>query len=417
MPDSSDTHTITIKVAPSIADIPAPAWDACAGDDHPFVCHAFLDALERSGSVGRDAGWVPHHLVIEDDAGRLIGAAPAYLKGHSQGEYVFDHGWADAYERAGGCYYPKLQCAVPFSPVTGPRLLVHPDLPAPATADSPATTNPPATFNSIADALTRGLMQVTDQYGISSLHITFPTRAEWDRFGRHGMLQRIGRQYHWHNDGYSCFDDFLAALASRKRKAIRRERKTVADSDLTIRTLTGSDIQPRHWDAFYRFYIDTGSRKWGLPYLNKAFFHRIGETMPERIALVMVENSGRLIAGALNLIGSDCLYGRNWGCIEDHPFLHFEACYYRAIDFAIDRGLRRVEAGAQGEHKIQRGYVPTETYSAHHIPDRGFRKAVEDFLDRERRLVMHEIDGLSDHAPFRRGDDHPAAGNTDSSET
>lgn len=397
MPDSSEQQAVTVKVVQSIAEIPATEWDDCAGPDHPFVRHSFLEALEHSGSVGTEAGWVPHHLVVEDEAGRAIGAAPAYLKGHSYGEYVFDHGWADAYERAGGSYYPKLQCAVPFTPVTGPRLLVRPDPPAPFTVER------------IADALTQGLMQVTERYGISSLHVTFPTRPEWERFGGHGMLQRIGRQYHWQNEGYGSFDDFLAALASRKRKAIRKERRAVAESDLQIRTLSGAQIEPHHWDAFYAFYKDTGGRKWGVPYLTKGFFHRIGETMPERIALVMAERDGKPIAGALNLIGTDCLYGRNWGCIEDHPFLHFEACYYRAIDFAIERGLARVEAGAQGEHKIQRGYVPTETYSAHHIPDPHFRRAVEDFLTRERMMVAHEIAGLSEYAPFRHSDGEPVA--------
>jgi len=401
MPDSSEQQAVTVKVVQSIAEIPAAEWDACAGQDHPFVRHSFLEALEHSGSVGTEAGWVPHHLVVEDEAGRVIGAAPAYLKGHSYGEYVFDHGWADAYERAGGDYYPKLQCAIPFTPVTGPRLLVSPDPPAPFTPER------------IADALTQGLMQVTERYGISSLHVTFPTRPEWERFGEHGMLQRIGRQYHWQNEGYGSFDDFLAALASRKRKAIRKERRAVAESELTVRTLTGTEIEPHHWDAFYQFYMDTGGRKWGVPYLTKGFFHRIGETMPERIALVMAERDGKPIAGALNLIGADCLYGRNWGCIEDHPFLHFEACYYRAIDFAIERGLARVEAGAQGEHKIQRGYVPTETYSAHHIPDPHFRRAVEDFLSRERMMVAHEIAGLSEYAPFRRNDGDPSAGQRD----
>lgn len=384
MPDGGDS--IAVRVLRRIDEVPAAEWDACAGTACPFVRHAFLRALEDSESVGAEAGWQPQHLVVPDSDGTLLGAVPLYLKSHSYGEYVFDWGWAEAYERAGGRYYPKLQASVPFTPVTGPRLMVR------AGADEPA----------IRAALTAGLLELARRYGVSSLHVTFPTREEWDHLGAAGFLLRKGLQYHWENRGYRSFDDFLAALSSRKRKAIRKERRRVAESGLTLRTLTGGEIAPRHWDAFYRFYIATSDRKWGRPYLNRAFFRRLGETMSEAVVLVLAEDRGRPVAGALNLRGGDTLYGRNWGALGDFRFLHFEACYYRAIDFAIAEGLARVEAGAQGEHKIQRGYLPVETYSAHWIADPGFREAVEHFLRRERSQVDYEIDALGDYAPFRR---------------
>jgi len=385
MPDGGDS--IAVRVLRSIDEVSAADWDACAGPEVPFVRHAFLRALEDSGSVGAEAGWQPQHLVIPDSDGALLGAVPLYLKSHSYGEYVFDWGWAEAYERAGGRYYPKLQSSVPFTPVTGPRLMVRPG------ADGLA----------IRSALTAGLLELTRRFGVSSLHVTYSTRDEWQHLGAAGFLQRKGLQYHWENRGYGSFDDFLAALSSRKRKAIRKERRKVAESGLTLCTLTGSDISPRHWDAFYRFYIATSDRKWGHPYLNREFFRQLGETLAEQVVLVLAEDRGKPVAGALNLRGSDALYGRNWGALGDYRFLHFEACYYRAIDFAIAEGLARVEAGAQGEHKIQRGYLPVETYSAHWIADPGFREAVENFLQRERHQVEHEIDALTGYGPFRTG--------------
>jgi uncharacterized protein len=392
MPDGGGAFTI--RVIDRIAAIPAAAWDACAGPDNPFLSHAFLDALEESGSATAETGWLPQHLALEDEAGRLIAAAPLYLKGHSYGEYVFDHGWAAAYERAGGEYYPKLLSAVPFTPVTGPRLLLHPDFSPPdfsrAGAEAPA-----------ADALIAGMVELARRHKVSSLHVTFPTEGEWQRFAAAGFLQRTGRQFHWENQGYASFDGFLAALSSRKRKTIRKERAAAVAGGIAIHTLTGGDIETRHWDAFFRFYISTSDRKWGSPYLTREFFDLIGARMAEKIVLVMAEKNGRFVAGALNLLGGDTLYGRNWGCAGDFPFLHFEACYYRAIDFAIARGLRRVEAGAQGEHKIQRGYLPSPTYSAHWIRDPGFRRAVADFLARERRAVAHEMDELAELSPFR----------------
>jgi uncharacterized protein len=384
-----DGDAYTIRVIDRIAAIPASAWDACAGSDNPFLSYAFLDALEESGSATAETGWLPQHLALEDAGGQILGVAPLYLKGHSYGEYVFDHGWADAYERAGGRYYPKLQCAVPFTPVTGPRLLVHPALGKEG-------------GEAVADALISGMLELARRHKVSSLHVTFPTRGEWERFGEAGFLQRMGQQFHWENQGYSSFDDFLAALSSRKRKTIRKEREAALAGGIAIHTLTGAAIEKRHWDAFFRFYIATSDRKWGSPYLTREFFDLIGARMADRIVLMMAEKNGRPIAGALNLRGGDTLYGRNWGCAGDFPFLHFEACYYRAIDFAIAHGLRRVEAGAQGQHKIQRGYLPSPTYSAHWIRDPGFKRAVADFLARERRAVSHEMDELAELSPFRR---------------
>jgi uncharacterized protein len=378
---------LTLRVVDSLAEVEPTGWDACAGGN-PFVTHAFLQALEQSGSATAETGWLPQHLLLEDSDGQLIGATPLYVKSHSYGEYVFDHGWAAAYERAGGRYYPKLQVAVPFTPVPGPRLLLHPNAPPESRRQ-----------------LIGGLVAVAKRTGVSSLHVTFPTADDCDAFVAAGLLRRIGRQLHWENQGFSTFDDFLAVLNARKRKQIKRERRD-ANAAVTIELLSGDDLKSRHWDAFFRFYISTSDRKWGPPYLTRAFFDLLGERMANRVLLVMAKHDGRYVAGALNLIGSDTLYGRNWGCIGDFPFLHFEACYYRAIEFAIARGLKRVEAGAQGEHKIQRGYLPQPTYSAHWIRDAGFRQAVEDFLQRESLAVKSEMEELEEGlSPFRRDRD------------
>ncbi len=378
-----------LKLLGSIGEVEAAAWDACAGPDNPFLSHAFLAVLEESGSATTRTGWGPRHLVLEDEAGTVLGCVPLYLKNHSYGEYVFDHGWAQAYEAAGGQYYPKLQVAVPFTPVPGPRLLVRP--------------GPHA--ESAAAALTRGLAQVAEQLGVVTVHVTFPTGAEAERLAAAGWLHRIGCQYHWINEGYRSFDDFLAALSSRKRKTIRKERRQVADSGVTVEVLTGDAIRAEHWDAFFRCYRATGGRKWGHPYLTRDFFHRLGARLGDRVVLVMARIAGRYVAGALNLIGGDTLYGRNWGCEAEFRFLHFEACYYRALDFAIAHGLARVEAGAQGEHKLQRGYRPTRTHSVHLIRDPALHRAVEDFLRRETVAVEQDMIALADALPFRREGD------------
>jgi predicted N-acyltransferase len=373
-----------LRVLERVDAVPAAAWDHCAGADNPFLSHAFLGALEVSGSATARTGWLPQHLVAEDGEGRMLGAVPMYLKSHSYGEYVFDHGWADAYRRAGGQYYPKLQVAVPFTPVPGPRLLLAPE------ADA-----------AVADMLIAGLVEIADRRDVSSLHVTFALEGEWQRFGDAGFLQRKGLQFHWRNPGYASFEDFLAALSSRKRKAIRKERREAVAAGLTITRLTGPEIEEKHWDAFFRFYMSTSDRKWGQAYLNRAFFAEIGRTLADRVMLVMVEGGGKLVAGALNLIGSDALYGRNWGCLGHFPFLHFEVCYYQAIEFAIERRLARVEAGAQGEHKLQRGYMPTPTHSAHWIRDPALRRAIDDYLKRERVHIQAQIDGLAEEGPFR----------------
>ena len=392
MPDGSEP--VTIKVVQSIGEIAAAEWDACAGGDNPFVSHAFLSALEESGSACDATGWLPRHLSLEDKAGRLIGAVPMYLKSHSFGEYVFDWGWAEAFERAGGRYYPKLQAAVPFTPITGPRLLVR-------AQDAKGA---------VAKTLIAGMVELATRLRISSLHVTFPPRKEWELFGESGFLLREGQQFHWKNAGYASFEDFLAPLSARKRKTIRRERRQALANGIAIETLTGDDIKPHHWDAFYAFYIDTASRKWGHPYLTREFFARLGESLADQVVLVMATRDGTAIAGALNLMGRDALYGRNWGCVEDHRFLHFEACYYRAIDFAIQNGLARVEAGAGGRHKIQRGYLPVPTYSAHWIRDAGLRSAVARFLDEERREVDFERRALARRGPFRKEGGAPVSG-------
>jgi uncharacterized protein len=376
---------LTVRVVEDLAEVPVASWDACAGPDNPFVCHAFLQALEESGSATRETGWLPQHLLLEDDTGKLLGAVPMYLKSHSYGEYIFDHGWASGYERAGGRYYPKLLAAVPFTPATGPRLLLHPE------AESDAV-----------DYLVAAMLEVAQRRKVSSLHVNFPPQAQWEKLGEHGFLQRLGRQFHWENNGYKSFDDFLEALNSRKRKQIRRERRDALEGGLEIETLNGPDLKPEHWDAFFRFYMSTSDRKWGSAYLTREFFDLLHQRMADKVVLVMTKKAGRYVAGALNLVGSDTLFGRNWGCVGDFPFLHFEVCYYRAIDFAIARGLKRVEAGAQGQHKIQRGYLPSPTYSAHWIRDPGFQRAVADFCARERRAIESEMEELEEGlSPFK----------------
>lgn len=377
-------RSLSLTLHGAIADIPGMDWDACAGDDNPFAGHAFLLALEESGSAGPRTGWMPQHAVLRDEAGRVVAAAPMYAKSHSYGEYVFDHGWAQAFERAGGAYYPKLQVAVPFSPVPGPRLLVRPGTGIPLEA--------------IGDAL----RQACTELDLSSVHVTFCTEPEYQALGRAGFLQRIGKQFHWENDGYAGFDDFLAALNSRKRKSIRRERRDAQSAGLEFRTLRGHDITKRHWDAFYRFYTSTVDRKWGSAYLTRSFFPLLSERLGDRVVLMVAEHNGTPVAGALNLMGGEALYGRNWGCSGDWPFLHFELCYYRAIDFAIEHGMKRVEAGAQGEHKIQRGYLPRPTYSAHWIAHGGLRRAVAEFLDAERPAIEEQMSDLASYSPFRK---------------
>ena len=366
---------ILAKLAPGVGSVDAASWDALARGD-PFLSHAFLSSLEDSGSVGLSTGWSPAPILVEDE-GRLIAAAPAYLKGHSQGEYVFDHGWAEAWARAGGQYYPKLQVAVPFTPVPGPRLL-----------------------GNRSQQLLAALEAVTVQNGLSSAHITFINEADAAECAQRGWLIRHGVQYHWFNRGYAGFNDFLASLSSRKRKAIRKERD-VARQGLEIRALKGNEIGSSERDAFWAFYQDTGSRKWGRPYLTREFFERISERMADRLLLFLAYRGGIPIAGALNFVGSDTLYGRYWGCIEDVRFLHFELSYYQAVEWAIDHGLACVQAGAQGEHKIARGYEPVLTRSAHFIPNASFRAAVADFVEGEREAVANEIEWLRRDLPYR----------------
>jgi hypothetical protein len=382
---------VEIRLHQSLAEIAAEDWDACAapeGSDRPedpFTTHRFLSALEQSGSVGPGSGWEPHYLAASS-GGALIAVAPMYAKSHSQGEYVFDHAWAHAWERAGGRYYPKLQIAVPFTPATGRRFLVKPGHEAEGMA-----------------ALVQGAVQVAAQNQLSSLHVTFCTEAEAIAGAAMGLIRRVGTQYHWENRGYADFDAFLDTLSSRKRKAIRRERRGAEEFGGEIVSLTGADLRCEHWDAFWGFYQDTGSRKWGSPYLTRAFFDIVHETMADDVLLTMALRAGRPVAGALNFIGRDALYGRYWGQCEHHPFLHFELCYYRAIDFAISRGLGRVEAGAQGEHKLARGYLPVQTHSLHWIGDAGLRRAVEEFVAREAEAVDEDIEILTSMGPFRRG--------------
>ena len=384
MPDDGPA-ALTLSLHRRIAEIPAAEWDACAGGANPFVSHAFLSALEDSGSATPERGWLPRHAALRDAAGHLLACAPCYAKSHSQGEYVFDHAWADALERAGGRYYPKLQVAVPFSPVPGPRLLIRPDSGLPAAA------------------LGQALVEACRASGASSVHVTFCTAAEWQALGEAGWLRRLGTQFHWSNPGYACFDDFLAALASRKRKAIRRERREVRASGLVLRCLRGAEITERHWAAFHRFYRSTTDRKWGRSaYLTPRFWPMLGERLGDAVVLMVAERDGEPVAGALNLLGREALYGRNWGAVVDVPFLHFELCYYMAMDFAIAHGLARVEAGAQGEHKIQRGYLPVETHSAHWIAHPGLARAVAEFLERERPAIRREMAALATLSPFRQ---------------
>ena len=379
-----------IKAVQRIADVAPTAWNACANPGgsiagNPFLAHEFLQALEESKCVSARTGWQPFHLLCEDAGGALLGCVPMYVKNHSQGEYVFDSGWAQAFQRAGGAYYPKLQISVPFTPATGRRLLA-----APGTDQA-----------EIEEQLIAGVISAARQLDVSSAHFTFLPRADWERLGQRGFLQRIDQQFHWHNNGYATFDGFLEDLASKKRKNLKRERREARADDIEIEWVTGGDLREHHWDAFYAFYMDTGNRKWGTPYLNRAFFSLISAAMPERIVLIMAKRAGRYIAGALNFIGSDTLFGRNWGAIEEHRFLHFEVCYYQAIDFAIERGLGHVEAGAQGSHKVARGYLPEPTYSAHWIANKGLRDAVDRYLVEERRHVEGDIEWIEAHTPFK----------------
>ena len=392
MTDQSPDGTIAVNILTSLDQIAPGDWDACACPEaadggrpnDPFTTHRFLHALEASGSVGRGTGWEPRYLSAELD-GEIIAVAPLYAKGHSQGEYIFDHNWAHAYESAGGDYYPKLQIAVPFTPATGRRFLTRPGHEATGIS-----------------ALVQGAVQFAAQNELSSLHATFCTEAEAIAGERMGLLRRVTQQFHWENHGYADFDAFLASLSSRKRKNIRKERRTAHDFGGEIRMLSGDEIEAEHWDSFWHFYQDTGARKWGTPYLTRAFFEIAHETLRDDIAMVVASREGRDVAGALNFIGRDALYGRYWGCVEDHPCLHFEACYYQAIDFAIRHGLERVEAGAQGEHKLARGYLPTETHSLHWIADRGFADAVARYLEEERRAIGQGIEILTAYGPFRK---------------
>jgi len=407
---------VRIRIAQSLAEVRDRDWNNCAGytsrfpvkavheaeltavdnsstelstraqENNPFVSHEFLSSLEESGSVGARTGWQPRHLLAEDSNGMLLGAAPCYVKSHSRGEYVFDHGWAEAFERAGGDYYPKLQIAVPFTPVTGPRLFA-----APGPLADP-----------VRGALADALVEITRASDLSSAHVTFLTEQEWRSLGKRGFLQRTDQQFHWENADYTSFDDFLNRLASRKRKTIKRERKEALSAGIEVCWLTGSDLTEAVWDAFFAFYMETGSRKWGRPYLTRDFFSVVGQKMSDRILLVMARRAGRWIAGAINFIGADTLFGRNWGAVEHHPFLHFELCYYQAIDYAIANGLKRVEAGAQGEHKLARGYLPHTTYSAHFIANPGLHRAVADYLSRERAYVQAASRELAAATPFRK---------------
>jgi predicted N-acyltransferase len=403
---------LTLKIARDINEVAAEQWDACANpcaplvptgkgaapvasagldvaptaEYNPFISHDFLACLELSKSVQPRTGWEPMHLLAQEPDGRLIGAVPCYAKSHSRGEYVFDHGWAEAFERAGGQYYPKLQVSVPFTPATGRRLLVREGVPGDA----------------VRGALADALVDVCQRSEASSAHVTFLTEPEWQLLGNRGFLKRTHQQFHWQNAGYGTFDDFLSALASRKRKAIRREREDALANGITVHWLSGADLTESVWDAFFNFYMETGSRKWGRPYLTRDFYSLVGERMGDRILLVMAKRNGRWIAGAINFIGSHTLFGRHWGCIEQHPFLHFELCYYQAIQYAIEHRLLCVEAGAQGDHKISRGYLPTTTYSAHYIVNPSLRRAIDDFLKHERAYVAAAAAELEEAAPFRK---------------
>jgi len=436
------TLKAAVRVCRRVSEVGREAWDGCAGNPayagNPFIRYDFLHATEEANCAVERTGWGPQHLAIDDDEGRVAAVMPLYLKSHSQGEYIFDHAWADAYERAGGAYYPKLLSAAPFTPATGARFLARPDVDADEArrfllggalalceryGASSFHVNFPTEdewrwlgeqglarregqqyhwrnrgYGSFDDALA-----LCERYGASSFHVNFTTEDEWRWMGEQGLARREGQQYHWRNRGYGSFGDFLAALSSGRRKTIRRERREAGEG-LEILRLTGAEIGEEHWDAFFAFYMDTGSRKWGRPYLNRRFFSLLGEGMADRVLLIMARREGRWIAGALNLIGADCLYGRNWGCVEDVPFLHFELCYYQAIEWAIQHGLARVEAGAQGQHKIARGYLPAPVYSAHYIADPALRGPVERFVMQERAGVEQEMEWLAEeYSPFRHG--------------
>jgi predicted N-acyltransferase len=406
----ADPADLRLRVIPAIAEIDAAAWDACANPGlaaipqpeseeasqtqcdsldipyNPFISHDFLYSLEASGSATARTGWQPQHLLAEAADGSLRGVVPCYLKSHSQGEYVFDRGWAEAYERAGGEYYPKLQVSVPFTPATGRRLLVRP---------SPGA-------DIVRSGLIAGLLELCRKRHASSVHFTFLPEPECRALVGHGFLHRTDQQFHWENNGYATFDAFLEALSARKRKTIKRERRNALAPGITVHWLTGKDLTEEAWDAFFEFYMETGSRKWGRPYLTRKFYSLIGQSMADKVVLVMAKRAGRFVAGAINFIGGDALFGRHWGAIEHHPFLHFELCYYQAIEFAIDRKLKRVEAGAQGEHKLARGYLPVTTHSAHYIADPGLRRAIADYLVRERAYVEAAGEELAALAPFRK---------------
>jgi predicted N-acyltransferase len=389
---------LRLRVIPAIAEVASQAWDACANPAapaaepssqeisyNPFISYDFLHALEASGSATARTGWQPQHMIAEAADGAVLGAVPCYLKSHSRGEYVFDRGWAEAYERAGGAYYPKLQISVPFTPASGRRLLV-----------------PPGQPENVRAGLTAGLIELCRRHHASSVHVTFMPQAECEFLAEQGFLRRTDQQFHWENAGYATFDAFLEALSARKRKTIRRERREALAPGISVHWLTGRELTEDVWDTFFEFYMETGSRKWGRPYLTRKFYSLIGERMADKIVLIMAKRAGRYIAGAINFIGSDALYGRHWGAVEHHPFLHFELCYYQAIDFAIAHKLKRVEAGAQGEHKLARGYLPVTTHSAHYIADPGLRRAIADYLVRERAYVEAAGEELAAAAPFRK---------------
>lgn len=394
--DASNPPVFQLRVVSSFGDVDESRWSGlaatcrdqrCSTPYNPFISYAYLSALEEAGCANSSTGWLGQHLLLETDDGVLHGALPCYIKNHSQGEYVFDHGWADAFERAGGHYYPKLQASIPFTPATGPRLLTQNGVPRAA----------------IQSALAGGLKTLTDRHNLSSAHVTFVPDEEIKAFEDHGYLHRTDQQFHFSNQGYGDYGGFLETLASRKRKALKKERRIAVENGIEIDWLTGSDLTESVWDVFYEFYMDTGSRKWGRPYLTRQFFSLIGERLAQDVLLVMARRNGRYVAGAINFIGEDTLYGRHWGCSEDHPFLHFEVCYHQAIDFAIENGLATVEAGAQGQHKLSRGYLPVVTHSAHYITHPGLRSAVADYLVHEREDVDNISTVLQKHGPFRKG--------------
>jgi len=382
-----EAAALKVEIVADIQDIGARDWNGCLDTDctahpaNPFVTFEFLASLEASGCVCARTGWLPQHLWLKDSENRTLAVMPAYLKSHSMGEYVFDHGWAQAFESAGGDYYPKLQCSVPFTPVAGPRILIRPDI-----------------DRAMASRVMAGaLKELCVGLGASSAHVTFLNKSQWDEFDQTGFLLRTDRQFHWQNAGYADFNAFLAGLNSRKRKSIRKERNRACAGGIEVEWLTGAEIEPRHWEVFYRFYLDTSERKWGEPYLNREFFDVLGQTMADHVLLIMARQNDTYIAGALNLIGADTLYGRYWGCLETHDFLHFEICYYQAMDYAIAHRLKTVEAGAQGEHKLARGYMPV-----HHIRHQGLARAVADYLDNERQHAELERRILAEHGPFRK---------------